>query len=108
MSAESMSFRKDINDVIALLGEPFTCSRGTKILAHLKGTADKQFLRNIDNGGPSPMSSDARTITIQYSAKYVPELFDVLTDSHKHIYSVVDVNTIRMEDTTICYTLTIT
>lgn len=108
MSAESITFRTEITALIASLGEPFTFSRGTKTMAKLFATADKQILRNIDNGQASPLASDARTITVQYSSKYTPALFDVATDSHKHIYQVVDVSTIRFENTTIAYTITIT
>lgn len=108
MSSESIQFRADITNLIGELGEMMTFSRAGKVFAKAKGTFDKIVERNIDQGGPSPLASQQRTVTIQYSQKYVPELFDTVQDTHKNIFSVTDVETVRYQDTAICFSLVIT
>ena len=107
MTAEAVSLIRDVTDLINTLGEPLSFSRGTKKLVTQKGTFDKIFERNIDAGSASPMASEARTITIA-ATRYVPELFDVVQDSHKHLFQVQDITSMRFENSIIAYTLTIT
>jgi hypothetical protein len=108
MSSESIQFRTDISNLIGELGEMMTFSRAGKVFAKAKGTFNTIFEKNIDPGNPSPLASQQRTVTIQWSQKYVPELFDTVQDTHKNIFSVNDIDTVRFQDTVICYTLTIT
>lgn len=108
MSAEGMQTRRDITDVIRTLGEPLTFSRGGRVMAKVKGSFDKIDMRNIDLGSASPMASEARVVTVEYTGKYEPQLYDVCQDSHNHIFNVINVQSVRFEDTLICYTLTVT
>lgn len=108
MTAESLQFQSDITSLINELGETLTFSRGDKKLVRIKGAFGKIYNRNINAGSASPIGSEQRVVSIQYTTKYIPELFDVCTDTHKNIYQIVDISPSRFEDTVIAYVLTIT
>lgn len=107
MSSESLDFRKDITDTIRELGEKFTFTRGHKTLATLYSAQGKIEMKNIDAGAASSMQNQSRLITVEYSSVYVPEISDKATDTHGNIFTIQSLQSVRFQDTAICYIVVI-
>lgn len=108
MSIESIRWQKEITEMIKEFGEKMTFSRGGSNMGSMIGAFGKISMRNIVPNDASPIQSQQKVISIPVTARYQPETMDVVTDSHKNIYQIVQVDTSRYQDTDLCYILTIT
>ena len=106
-TAESLSFQKDITDLIDELGEPFTFSRDGVKMASVNGVYGLIKGTNVQPTDASVIQSTSKVISIKYTKKYLPELSDIVQDSDRNLYQVLDVQTARLNATTICYILTV-
>ena len=106
--SEATQIKSEVTTLIAQMGENFTFTRAGKRVASLPGVFGKIHKGNITPTGPSPTSSEQRSLIISVTTKYVPEIMDVVQDGNKTIYQVVTVNTNRFMGVDIAYTVVIT
>lgn len=106
--SQATQIKATVQEIISAYGEKFSFSRAGQKLASVFGVYDKINGVNITAGTSSPTYSQQRSIIISVNNKYEPVILDVVQDSFKQTYQIVDVEIIRFEAVDVAYSMTIT